>query len=105
MNMPSLSITLARTPIARMRGLLGKTGLPPGHGLLILPCNAIHTIGMKFAIDVRFFDKKGNLVREYHHIQPGKWFVFGGFKAHSVLETQAGDAAFEGIQSRPHNLS
>lgn len=103
MGMPSLSIKTARTSFARMRGLLGKTGLPPGHGLLILPCNAIHTIGMKFAIDARFFDKKGNLVREYHCLPPGKWFIFGGLKAYSVLETQAGDIAFNNLQHLPSN--
>ena len=35
---------------ARLRGLLGRT-IPPEGGLLLTPCNAIHMIGMRYAID------------------------------------------------------
>ena len=94
MNHTPITLTYARTPLARLRGLLGKRGLPVGHGLVIVPCNAIHTRGMKFAIDVRFFNKHGHLVRTCTDVPPGKWFVWGGFNAHSVLETQAGDPTF-----------
>lgn len=97
-----ISLFYARTPLARIRGLLGKPNLPPGEGLVITPCNAIHTIRMKFALDVRFFDKKGNLVRVYTSVPPGKCFLWGGFKAYSVLETQAGDPAFAHLTQLPN---
>lgn len=93
----SLTITYAKTPWRRMKGLLGKRGLATGEGLLILPCNAIHTLGMHFNIDVRFFDRRGNLVQTIANIPPGKWWIWGGWKAHSVLETAAGDTLFEHI--------
>ena len=85
---------VAATPWARMRGLLGRKGLPPGEGLLITPCNAIHTLGMRFAIDVRFYDRRGRLVRAVPNVRPGKWWVWGGWRAHCVLECAAGDPAF-----------
>ncbi len=88
-------IEQALTASARMKGLLGREGLPPGHGLLILPCKAIHTLRMRFAIDVRFYDKRGYLVREVLNVKPGRWWVWGGWRAHSVLETQAGDITFQ----------
>lgn len=86
--------TVAATPWARMRGLLGRRGLPPGQGLLITPCNAIHTLGMRFAIDARFYDRRGHLTREVLGLRPGRWWVWGGWRARCVLECAAGDPAF-----------
>ncbi len=87
-------VRVAATPWARMRGLLGRRGLPPGEGLLIRPCNAIHTLGMRFAIDARFYDRRGRLVREALGLPPGRWWVWGGRRARCVLECAAGDPAF-----------
>jgi uncharacterized membrane protein (UPF0127 family) len=90
-----MTIEVAKTPFKRMKGLLGRTTLPDGHGLLILPCNAVHTLGMRFAIDLYFFDKTGNLVRTYRQVPPGKWWRGGGLRAYAVLETRAGDPTFD----------
>lgn len=35
----------------RLRGLIGSKPLEPGEGLLIVPCNSIHTHFMGFPID------------------------------------------------------
>jgi len=40
----------------RFRGLLGRPFLLSGTGLIIKPCKAVHTVGMKFPIDVAFVD-------------------------------------------------
>src|ERR1700682_5595453 len=53
------SAEVARTSSERRRGLLGRSGLPGGSALIIARCNAIHTIGMQFAIDVAFVDAQG----------------------------------------------
>ena len=87
-------IELAANPWRRMRGLLGRKGLPAGHALLIRPCNAIHTLGMRFAIDVRFYDRQGHRVKEVLNVRPGHWWVWGGWRAHQVLESAAGDGTF-----------
>ncbi len=47
-------LEVARGFLARGRGLLGRDELPPGAALLIAPCGSIHTLGMRFAIDVLF---------------------------------------------------
>lgn len=86
----------ARTPLARMRGLLGRAGLPPGHALLLTPCSAIHTLGMRFGIDVRFYDREGRLTRTVEAVRPGRWLVWGGWRAYCALECAAGDPAFSG---------
>src|SRR6266516_2821290 len=40
----------------RMRGLLGRTGIEPGRGMLFEGARSVHTVGMRFAILVAFLD-------------------------------------------------
>jgi uncharacterized protein len=49
-------VRVAETLADRMKGLLGTSWLPGGHGLLLVPCNSIHTFGMQYNIDVIFLD-------------------------------------------------
>ena len=78
---------VARSLPARIRGLIGRRGLPPGRGLLIMRCNAIHTFFMRFAIDATFYDRKDRPVKVVRNIRPWHPFVWGGFRAVKVLET------------------
>ena len=48
------SLEVADAPAARTRGLLGRDGLEGA--LLLRPAAAVHTLGMRFAIDVAFCD-------------------------------------------------
>ena len=72
---------------ARARGLIGRPPPPPGEGLLIPKCNAIHTFFMSYPIDATFLDKDGRVVKTVHNIRPWRPFVWGGFRARQVLET------------------
>lgn len=49
---PLCQIELSRTPLRRLRGLLGRNALDGA--LLLSPCNSVHTFGMRFDIDVAF---------------------------------------------------
>jgi len=54
---------------ARRRGLLGRPGLD---GALVLrPCRQVHSIGMRFAIDVAFCDREGRVLRTAT-LRPGR---------------------------------
>ena len=56
-----ITAELATTRRARRRGLLGRDGID---GALVLrPCRQVHTIGMRFAIDVAFCGRDGRVVR------------------------------------------
>lgn len=55
---------------ARMRGLLGRSGLDAGAALAIEPCTSIHTFFMKFAIDAVFLDRAGRIVRALPALRP-----------------------------------
>ena len=80
---------VARTFLRRAVGLIGRKSLPPGEGLLILKCNAIHTCFMRFPIDATFLDAGDNVVRTVRNIRPWRLFVWGGWRARKVLETAA----------------
>ena len=80
---------VARSFRARAKGLIGRRGLPPGRGLLILRCNAIHTFFMRFAIDATFYDREDRVIKVVRNVRPWRPFVWGGFRAVKVLETAA----------------
>lgn len=77
----------AETFAERVRGLIGRPPPPPGRGLLIPHCNAIHTLFMRYPIDAAFLDREGGVVKVVRGIRPGRLFVWGGWRARQVLET------------------
>lgn len=79
----------ARTYFGRMKGLLGKTQMEEGGGLIIPWCNAVHTFFMKMNIDVLFVDRKNCVVRFSSNV-PAFRICWGGRGAHSVIELPAG---------------
>ena len=93
-NNPSRETMLAdRALIAdnsktRKTGLLKHARLDRGEGLWITPCEGVHTVGMKFPIDVLFLDKKRKVVK-IRSAMP-RWRMAACFRAHSVLELPPG---------------
>jgi uncharacterized membrane protein (UPF0127 family) len=55
-------VALAITRAARRKGLLGKDALGRGEALWIAPCRGVHTVGMRFAIDVIALDDEGRVI-------------------------------------------
>lgn len=82
---------IADTSAKRRTGLLKHNTLEPGEGLWIAPCEAVHTFGMKFAIDVLYLDRKKKVVKVRHAMQRGR--MSACLRAHSVLELPSGTAA------------
>jgi uncharacterized protein len=78
----------AVTPLARRMGLLGRDGLDYGDALHITQAKSIHTVGMRFPIDVVLVDKKGNVVRTAANVGEGKQVSHP--QADSVLELPVG---------------
>jgi uncharacterized membrane protein (UPF0127 family) len=82
-------IAVAETSLSRMVGLLGKSRLEPGAGLLIIPSQAVHTVGMRFAIDEQHVDRRWRVVHLRPAMAPNR--VTGlHWRAHFVLELPAG---------------
>ena len=51
------NLEMKDTFLGRLIGLLGKKGLKKGQGIILKPCNQIHTCFMRFNIDVVFISK------------------------------------------------
>jgi uncharacterized protein len=82
------TVEMAETRAQRKRGLLGRDGLPRGAALLIVPCCAVHTVGMRFAIDVVFVDAHGRVKKIVYNMPP--WRIAAALSARAVIEMPAG---------------
>ena len=82
-------IRVAETSLSRIVGLLGQSGLDPGAGLLIFPSQAIHTVAMRFAIDVIFVDRNWRVVKLNPVMVPYRMTGIS-WKARCVIELPAG---------------
>lgn len=82
------SLEVADRGFKRGKGLLGHEGLGDGEGMWIVPCEAVHTFGMRFAIDLVYLDRARIVKKVRSNVRP--WRVSGCFVAHSVLELAAG---------------
>jgi uncharacterized protein len=78
--------------VSRFCGLLFSPPLQNGEGLLIVPCNSIHMFGMKFALDVVFFNKDWSVVGIVEGIKPGQLSKMYR-DAHSCVELPCGAIA------------
>lgn len=77
---------------ARLVGLLGRSSLKQGEALLIEPCNSVHTLFMRFAIDVVYLDKSHRVVKAVSALRPFR-VSMGAKGAHAVIELPSGTIA------------
>ena len=90
--MTKIKITKADTFCKRFLGLMGKRTLSEGCALLLTPCNSIHMLFMRFAIDAIFLDKEMRIKKIVKNVQP--WLGFAiCLDAFAVLEVKAGEAS------------
>lgn len=87
----------ASTGWERMRGLLGHPPLTAEQGLLIEPCRMIHTIGMRYPIDLAFLDSSGCVRKIVSSLLPGR--VAGSFFATATMEFAAGTLQRLGLRA------
>lgn len=89
------SLEVADTARARARGLLGRDHVDGA--LLLRPARSVHTVGMRFPIDVAFCDRDLRVLRTVtmgrHRISRPVW------RARAVIEAEAG--AFSRWQLAP----
>jgi hypothetical protein len=86
-------LEVARSPLQRLRGLLGRDGLPKGGGMLFERCASIHTCFMRFSLDVIYMS--GDLVvrKVVRRLRP--WRISACPGAWCVVELAAG--ALDGV--------
>ena len=64
-------VGMADSAWLRLRGMLGRPAPGPEEGLLLVPCRAVHMLGMQYALDVAFLDREGRVVAAYPDLAPG----------------------------------
>jgi uncharacterized membrane protein (UPF0127 family) len=75
--------------LQRAVGLLARSHVQRDEGVWIARCHAIHTIGMRAAIDVMFVDDDGVVLRIERDVQPNR-FALSCRSATSVVELGGG---------------
>jgi uncharacterized membrane protein (UPF0127 family) len=79
---------------SRRKGLLGRDELAQNEGIWIVPCEAVHTFGMRFPIDVVYLNRKRRVVKIRLNVLPGR--ISACLSAQSVLELPSGTLATSG---------
>lgn len=82
------NLRIANTFFKRLKGLMGEKSFSEGEGLLIIPCNFIHTFFMRFPIGAVFLDKKDYVIKAME-IKPFRISPVV-YKAIKVLELPGG---------------
>ena len=82
------SLEVADSGPKRNKGLLGRDRLARGEGLWIIPCEAVHTFGMRFSIDLVYLDREKRIRKLKRDVPP--WRLSACIFAHSVIELPAG---------------
>ena len=83
------NIEIADDLISRVLGLMFRKKLNQINGLLIKPCNSIHTFFMRFNLDVLFISHRGEIIKVLRQVKPWRmtWIYF---RANQVLELEGG---------------
>ena len=90
-NGATLDVELADNFVKRFCGLMMRRRLEEGRGLLLAPCNSVHMLFMRFAIDVVYLDEKFFIKKIVRNLWPwlGISFCLGAWGA---LELPSGEA-------------
>ena len=82
-------LLLANTFFARLKGLMFKKDLPIHKGVLLSPCNSVHTFFMNFNIDVVYLDQDLIIKEVFYNVSPRKVLPIRK-DCKNVLEVKAG---------------
>ena len=78
-------------------GVLGRRSLPAGEGLWLPGVASVHTLGVRFALDLLFLDSNLHTLRVDFGVPPGRLLVGMSGAAHT-LELGAGTLASQPVQ-------
>jgi hypothetical protein len=90
-------VEIADRGVTRRKGLLGRDALSGGEGLWIVPCESVHTFGMRFPIDLVYLDRNKKVRKVRSGVPP--WRLSACLSAHSVIELASG--TIQTTQTRP----
>lgn len=81
---------LANRPWSRLRGLLARPALQGDamQALWLVPCGSVHTLGMRYPLDIVFLDGQGRVLDWHEALQP--WSARRCRKARQTVEFAPG---------------
>jgi uncharacterized membrane protein (UPF0127 family) len=85
-----VAVSVAVSRRARLCGLAWLRTPPRGRALLLPRCRSVHTLGMRFPLDLVWLDGGGAVVRVDREVRPGR--LRGCRAAAAVVEVCAGEA-------------
>ena len=98
-GLPTVTIGGLEVPVAvgfraRLLGLAWLERREAGPGLLIPRCRSVHTFGMRFALDVFFLDRDGDVLASRPAVPPRR-LIWAQSGAVAVLELAAAGGEIE----------
>ena len=69
-NKKIIKLNIADNFFTRIKGLMFKKNIK--QGLLINPCNSVHTFFMREKIDVLYIEKNGKIIDMIHQMKPNR---------------------------------
>jgi uncharacterized protein len=82
------SLLVADTFLSSLLGLMGRRCLPVGQGLWINPCQSVHSMWMRFPIDVIFLSNQKSIIHMVESMKPFRLTKYVS-ESRSVIELPA----------------
>jgi hypothetical protein len=84
------AVLRTQTWLERARGLLGRGEHVASKGLIIAPCNSVHSFFMGYRLDLVYLDANFTIIKICHSLKI--WRFSSAWGAKMVLELKAGQA-------------
>lgn len=91
-----LNVTIANQFFSRLRGLLFKPALKLDEALLISPCKSVHTLGMRYPIDIVFLSPDYQILKIVNDCMPLR--LASCPQAKHTLELLSGESSRLGLK-------
>jgi uncharacterized membrane protein (UPF0127 family) len=78
------TVAQAESWSAKGWGVLGRRTLPAGEGLWLPGVASVHTLGVRFPLDLLFLNEKFEAVKIARETPPGRWLVRAPGACHTV---------------------
>jgi len=89
-------VLVANSFLSRLIGLLNRSSLEPSEGMFFHKAPAIHTIGMRFPIDIIFLDASRRVTKVLQQVKPNRILPY--IKSRYTIELAAGQSEEKRIQ-------
>jgi uncharacterized membrane protein (UPF0127 family) len=76
------------TLLDRLRGMLGRPEPTVDQAMVITPCNSVHMLFMRYALDIIFLDAEGTVLSLRSPLLP--WKMAADMRAKQVVELRSG---------------